>query len=92
MDVADYDGRTALHVAAAEGHFEIVKFLLEVVQVNPEPQDRWGFTPYQEAITFGHTMTSEYFQTRLVDTSPCGKDHDSILCHSIKCCSKRFFS
>ena len=77
MDAEDYDGRTALHVAAAEGHFEIVKFLLEVVQVNPEPQDRWGFTPHQEAIGFGHTMASEYMKTRLLDTSSGGKDHDS---------------
>jgi glutaminase len=77
MDSADYDGRTALHVAAAEGHFEIVKFLLEVVQVHPEPQDRWGFTPHQEAIRFGHTMTSEYMKPRLLDSpSDVCKDHN----------------
>ena len=56
MNGSDYDGRTSLHVAAAEGHFEVVKFLLDVIQVNPEPQDRWGFTPHQEAVRFGHTM------------------------------------
>ena len=76
MDSPDYDGRTALHVAAAEGHLEIVKFLLEVVEVHPEPQDRWGFTPQQEAIRFGHTMTSEYLKTKLLDsTSNECKDH-----------------
>ena len=75
MDSADYDGRTALHVAAAEGHYEIVKFLLEIVRVNPEPQDRWGFTPHQEAVRFGHTMVSEHFGIFL-DSSLEFKDYD----------------
>ncbi len=30
MDEPDYDGRTALHVAAAEGHLHCCKFLLEI--------------------------------------------------------------
>ncbi len=40
MHVSDYDGRTALHLAAAEGHLECLKFLLEKCNVNPEPKDR----------------------------------------------------
>lgn len=27
MDAKDYDGRTALHIAASEGHAKLVKFL-----------------------------------------------------------------
>ncbi|XP_023670591.1 glutaminase kidney isoform, mitochondrial-like isoform X1 [Paramormyrops kingsleyae] len=54
MEQRDYDSRTALHVAAAEGHSEVVRFLLEACKVNPEPKDRWGNTPMDEAVHFGH--------------------------------------
>jgi glutaminase len=40
LELADYDMRTALHVAASEGQMEIVKFLLDVAKVKPDPVDR----------------------------------------------------
>lgn len=49
METKDYDGRTALHLAAAEGHLNIVKYLLEQCNVSPAPLDRWGGTPLDEA-------------------------------------------
>ncbi|XP_049533888.1 glutaminase liver isoform, mitochondrial isoform X1 [Anopheles darlingi] len=56
MDItlSDYDGRTALHLASAEGHFECVRFLLEHCGVPHNPKDRWGNRPVDEAETFGH--------------------------------------
>ena len=40
MAAADYDGRRALHLSAAEGHFDCVKFLLEKCNVPHSPRDR----------------------------------------------------
>lgn len=40
MSQGDYDNRTALHVAACEGHLEAVKFLVDKCQVKTNMKDR----------------------------------------------------
>ena len=40
MKASNYDGRTALHLAAAEGHASCVKFLIEECHLNPLRKDR----------------------------------------------------
>ncbi|KAM4613321.1 glutaminase kidney isoform, mitochondrial-like isoform 2-T2 [Polymixia lowei] len=54
MDLKDYDSRTALHIAAAEGHIDVVEFLTETCKVNPFVKDRWGNLPIDDALQFGH--------------------------------------
>ena len=40
MSQGDYDNRTALHVAASEGHLESVAFLVEKCRVKTNIKDR----------------------------------------------------
>ena len=48
LNVGDYDGRTALHLASAEGHVPVVRYLLQN-GCTYDVKDRWGNTPYHEA-------------------------------------------
>ena len=53
IDDADYDGRTALHLAASEGHHDTVEYFI-AKKADLSPLDRWGGTPLSDAIKNKH--------------------------------------
>ncbi|WKY01090.1 hypothetical protein Q1695_015244 [Nippostrongylus brasiliensis] len=65
MDVheRDYEDRTALHVAASEGNIACLKYLLSRWKESPEPKDRFGRTPLENAKFFKHTECIAILQT-----------------------------
>ncbi|MCQ8184807.1 glutaminase A [Parvularcula maris] len=58
---ADYDGRTALHLAACSGQEEALRYLLTVCE-DCSPKDRWGHTPLDEARGGGHGGAAELLE------------------------------
>uniref|UniRef100_A0A3P8YTW7 glutaminase n=1 Tax=Esox lucius TaxID=8010 RepID=A0A3P8YTW7_ESOLU len=62
MELKDYDSRTALHVAAAEGHVDVVRFLTDTCKVNPFVKDRWGNIPLDDAMQFAHSAIVKVLQ------------------------------
>ncbi|GMH33513.1 hypothetical protein BSKO_01347 [Bryopsis sp. KO-2023] len=53
-NVADYDSRSPLHLAAANGQLEILKYLCGIPSINVNPVDRIGGTPLQDAVRHRH--------------------------------------
>jgi glutaminase len=58
---ADYDGRTALHLAASEGQAVSVQYILQNGG-KLDAKDRWGNTPIDDAQRSGHLAVAEIFE------------------------------
>lgn len=61
VTICDYDRRSALHLAASNGHAHIIKYLLAQADSNGRKKDavravrdRWGNSPSQDADREGH--------------------------------------
>ncbi len=61
LNAADYDGRTGLHLAASEGNYDIVVFLVKK-NVNINPKDRYGGTPLADAKRGNHKKIVEFLE------------------------------
>lgn len=70
---ADYDSRTALHIACAEGHEEVVRVLLKA-GAKPESKDRWGGTALTDALRNGHDSIVAHLRAVSPDLEPSGAD------------------
>ena len=51
----DYDGRTAIALAASEGHLKIIKYLCDQHGANINVYDRFQSSPLDDAVTHGHS-------------------------------------
>lgn len=58
LNAADYDGRTAIHLAASEGQSDVVQYFIRQ-GVNLSPIDRWGNTPLDDARRAGHQPVAD---------------------------------
>ena len=71
--MADYDGRTALHIACCEGHVDLVKYMLDL-GAPVHVRDRYGDSPLDDAVTFHRaTIVSMLRQTGAHLTMPPSK-------------------
>ncbi|GFR50887.1 hypothetical protein Agub_g13177, partial [Astrephomene gubernaculifera] len=61
-DACDYDRRSALHIAGAEGNLAAVKLLIQEGGADPNFQDRWGNTALDEARRVGAEPVVVYLE------------------------------
>ena len=62
VNFRDYDRRTALHIAASEGHLGICQFLVDRgARINRS--DRWGHSPLDDAYRHRHSSVMDYLRS-----------------------------
>ncbi|CAB3410604.1 unnamed protein product [Caenorhabditis bovis] len=54
IHLKDYDDRTVLHIAASEGDSATLEYVLSKWKQDPDPKDRYGRTPLDDAKLFEH--------------------------------------
>jgi hypothetical protein len=67
VEFSDYDDRTALHIAASEGHLNVAEFLVKKgVDVNSK--DKFGRTPIVDALLKNHREVIRYLKQSNAET------------------------
>jgi len=61
INIADYDHRTALHLAACNGHMTTVKWLVQH-GADPLRKDRFGNQPIDDAARYDHEEIVQYLE------------------------------
>jgi hypothetical protein len=80
INASDYEGRTVLHRACAEGHFEIVQMLIDF-KAHIDVLDRWGDPPLKLAMRNGHQrITSHLKQAGATLSRDCMVDLEHLAC------------
>jgi ankyrin repeat protein len=64
VNFRDYDRRTALHVAASEGHLSICKYLVEDCHAMINRSDRWGGSALDDAHRHRHRDVATYLRSK----------------------------
>lgn len=70
----DYDDRTVLHVAAAEGDVVTLEYVLSKWQEDPNPCDRYDRTPLDDAKHFNHTACVKLLEEAITVYNLKGQD------------------
>ncbi len=74
QNASDYDHRTPLHLASAEGREQVVRYLVENgAEINP--LDRWNATPLDDACRYGHRNVIEFLQAHGGTRGQPANDH-----------------
>lgn len=60
VNLGDYDRRTALHLAASDGLLAVAKFLIDELNADHSPLDRWKATPLDDAKRQQHPEMVSY--------------------------------
>ena len=84
VNEGDYDKRTAMHLAAGEGHLKIVQALV-AAGADPNVEDRWKRRPLDDAKQGKHKDVIEYLETHGAKKgNPIKEETDRSLSHSGK--------
>ena len=65
LNAADYDGRTAMHLAASEGELEVVRYLVSK-KAKISLKDRWGTVPLKDAERGNYEEIVSFFKQRML--------------------------